>query len=124
MNQWNAKTKPPAETCPKRFCVHWAEVGDKVTPVGHEFDSINESINAAVAVTSAKCACAFGLCKRGPDNSSNTDWYEPNDPALKKAGLPWFYFIAHLKNLGEQFHAQYTEESKALWGAHDGLSDL
>ena len=120
-NDWTPETKPPSGTCPERFCFHWAEAGDKVTGVGRQYDTVTDAINDAALVSTARCACSFGPCVRDTSSDSITDWYEANEPALEKAGLPWFYFVPSIKCLGEQFHARYVEESAELWGDHDGL---
>lgn len=79
--------------CPKHFCFHWIEKGDKRLPF--QFNNIEEAlnyINDAKPQSSEYCGCIFGNCNR-IDSSSNTDWYEPNEPALEKAGLPEDSFI-------------------------------
>ena len=119
--EWNKKVKPPRTVCPEQFCFHWAAAGDRVTDVGRGYDSIDHAIADATAVDSARCACAFGACMRNPVAQSGTDWYEPDERALENAGLPWFYFIASVKNLVEQNHERYNKESTEIWGEHDGL---
>jgi hypothetical protein len=120
-NNWKPESKPPSDTCPERFCVHWAKVGDKVTGFGRQYDTLTDAINDAAPVSTSGCACSFGICVRDASSDGKTDWYEPNDSALEKAGLPWFYFVPGIKCLGEQFHTRYIEESAELWGDHDGL---
>ena len=120
-NEWNKNAKPPRFVCPEQFCFHWAKAGDRVTGVGRKYDSIDDMIDDAIAVDSPRCACAFGICTRNPVAQSGTDWYEPDERALENACLPWFYFIASVKNLVEQFHERYIKESTEIWGEHDGL---
>ena len=118
---WNQGAKPPRTVCPKQFCFHWAEAGDRVTGVGRMYNSLDEAIDDTTAVDSSRCACAFGVCTRNPDVENGSDWYEPNERTLESAGLPWFYFIASVDHLGEQFHERYIKESIEIWGEHDGL---
>ena len=65
-----------------------------------------------------------GECSRNRDNPGGKDWYEPCEPALKKAGLPWFYFTPSTKHLAEEFHEKYVRESRKLWGDHDGIPSI
>ena len=120
-HNWTPETKPPSDTCPEGFCFHWAEAGDKVTGIGRLYDSLEDAMSDATPVNTPKCACSFGACVRAPNSDSETDWYEPNEPLLQKAELPWFYFIPSTKCLGDEFHARYIRESTELWGDHDGL---
>ncbi|MBZ9750601.1 hypothetical protein K7W42_06975 [Deinococcus sp. HMF7604] len=63
----------------------------------------------------ATCDCPVGLCRRWSPEGK-TDWYEPCEPLLERAGLPWFYFIPSPSKLVEELRGAYILESEALWG--------
>ncbi len=62
------------------------------------------------------CRCPCGLCTRLDAEQGDHDWYEPHEPNLRQAGLPWFYFIPTPAKLVPDLRTSYIEESEALWG--------
>ena len=93
-NKWNVNEKPSALKCPHEFCFLWGN-------------------------TKGQCRRTFGLCIREDAISSQKDWYEPSEPELEKAGLPWFYFIANKENLIDELKEEYEMESQELWKQPD-----
>ena len=82
------------------------------------YRSLEEALSAPrTVVSSPRCTCSFGTCSRAVPSPDNHDLYEPNEPALRKAGLPWFYFIANANSLVEDLREEYVSESAALWGS-------
>jgi hypothetical protein len=65
------KEKQSKVECPKEFCFFWNN----------------------------GCRCSFGLCKRLDEINGDHDWYEPNEPALEKARLPWHHFVVNEEDL-------------------------
>lgn len=86
----DSRIKPDPMQCPGRFCFN-----------GHP---------------TRGCMNPFGSCSREHSFGGDTDWYEPCEPELCKAGLPWFYYIPSTKTLRRDFHEEYIRESEALWG--------
>jgi hypothetical protein len=120
-DKWNIWTKPPARICPQGFCFHWADLGDKIAKQGRLYSSVDDALAEAVPVMDAGCTCSFGLCIRADAIKGDSDWYEPNEPALAKASLPWFYFIPSVKKVADELREDYMRESTRIWGQHDGL---
>jgi hypothetical protein len=89
-NKWNVNEKPSALACPHGFCFLWD-------------------------YSKSQCGKTFGLCIREDASHSQKDWYEPNEPELEKAGLPWFYFIPNKEKLVEDLKEEYEVESRKLW---------
>lgn len=84
---------------------------------GGRYDSFKEAIAAAKQeVVSARCACIFGKCSRNQADPGSRDWYEPANDFLRKAELPWFYFIANKTNLVQESWDEYERKSRRLWG--------
>jgi hypothetical protein len=94
--QRKPEEKPNPTECPKQFCFHWAEKGSRLAE--GFYCSLDEALNHMAFVQDDFCACTFGLCIRLDSINGDKDWYEPNEPELERASLPWFYFIpAHTK---------------------------
>ncbi len=89
--KWKVEEKPPALECPREFCFLW--------------DNSEEA-----------CGCPFGLCKRLDAENGERDFYEPHEPNLERAGLPWFYFIADVEKVVAELREKYNRESQKLWG--------
>ena len=89
-NKWNVNKKPSALECPRKFCFLW---------------DYNKS----------QCQRTFGLCIREDSINSQKDWYEPNEPELENARLPWFYFISNKEKLIDELREEYEGESQKLW---------
>ncbi len=87
---WKKEVKPSADICPQKFYFFWC-------------DETNI------------CRRTFGLCKREDSANSDKDWYEPCEPELKKADLPWFYFISSGEKLVENLREKYKIESAKFW---------
>ena len=86
---------------------------------GRVYDSLNEAIleiGEWTELPKGECGCAFGLCTRVDAANGDHDWYEPSEPNLARADLPWFYFIPSIENLDGEFHKAYLKESQSLWG--------
>jgi len=103
---WNPREKPPSDVCPKDFCFFWSKRGARIDLAGRLFESLEDALEVLATETpvvrfSAGCRCVFGTCSRAVPAPGNRDWYEPHEPALKKAGLPWFYFIPSADKLVE-----------------------
>ena len=98
--------KPDATVCPHEFCFFWRRA------------NWNEMVPAYVRLyaTEGECMCEFGTCTRLDPEHGDRDWYEPDEPDLQEAGLPWFYFIASPNSLAPQLKEKYTAESEAVWG--------
>ncbi len=88
---WKKEVKPSASICPQTFCFIWSE-------------------------KAKSCGRAFGLCKREDSINGKQDCYEPCEPELKKADLPWFYFISSEEILVEDLREKYKIESAEFWG--------
>jgi len=79
--------------CPGRFCFHFLPAGTHF--VDGVFEKLQEALSAANAVAPRDmCSCSFGRCRRESKDAAHTDWYEPHEPNLEKAGLPRDHFIA------------------------------
>lgn len=87
---WKIEEKPPALECPREFCFLWDDSEDKY-------------------------GCPFGLCKRLEADYGERDFYEPHEPNLEQADLPWFYFIPEVENLEAEWREEYKRKSKNLW---------
>ena len=88
---WKAEMKPAALECPREFCFLWD-------------------------TSAASCGCPFGLCTRLDSERGKHDFYEPHEPNLARAGLPWFYFIPDADKLANESKEEYEREAKRLWG--------
>jgi hypothetical protein len=64
------------------------------------------------------CACQFGSCIRRDVANGVADFYEPHEPRLKAAGLPWFYFT-HPACLNPTALERMLSESAGYWHAPD-----
>ena len=91
MKKWKIEEKPPASECPREFCFLW--------------DTSEEA-----------CGSPFGLCRRLDAGHGERDFYEPHEPNLERAGLPWFYFIPDGEKLVAELRDEYERESQKLWG--------
>lgn len=67
------------------------------------------------------CRNPFGRCSRLDPDTGDGDYYEPHEPNLEEAGLPWFHFIAAPIDIVDNLRDQYIEESEALWGKEHWL---
>ena len=86
---------------------------------GRTYSSIQDAIRVSdewTAFPNGGCACSFGVCTRLDKEGGCRDFYEPCEPRLEEAGLPWFYFVT-LACLHPTFHARFKRESKAHWGS-------
>ena len=68
--------------------------------------------------TVGECLCEFGVCTRNDVEKGENDYYEPDEPDLELAELPWFYFISSPMNITERngLRDRYLLESEPLWG--------
>lgn len=123
MMKWEPKRKPPPQVCAQRYCFNWLEKGDEFTPGLH--DSFEQALTKVRPVTASCCSLTstLGVCSRTGNEKNDGDLYEPNEPALAKDRLPWFYFIPSPENLVLESRARYVRESEALWGQAHWLTD-
>jgi len=116
---WDKHRKPPADACPEGYCFHWIPPGGAADYSGNEYVSVDEALTARSDWTefpTGGCGCRFGACTRSHVSDDARDWYEPNEPALQKDGLPWFYFIPCSESLVPERREEYLRESALLWG--------
>lgn len=116
--RWELHQSPPETVCPEDFCFHWVSAGGRTSPPGRVYASREQMFRDTVnwpEWPEGGCGCSFGLCRRLHDEQSLTDWYEPHEPRLEAAGLPWFYFST-LESLREDFHQTFIQEATQLWG--------
>ncbi len=107
--------KPSPMQCPQHFCFFWREAGTRAAPGMHK--ALSAAIERARDVDAAHCGCSYGRCIRLDSLHGDKDWYEPCEPALAQAGLPWFYFIPAPHLLVDEARAEYIADSEQLWGA-------
>src|SRR5688572_17896449 len=120
---WDKHKKPPADFCPGRYCFQWVPPGGFADLSGRTYRSFEEAIARRddwVEFPQGGCACSFGLCTRLDPVDGDRDWYEPNEPALERDGLPWFYFIPSVDRLAPEFHDRFLRASRELWGETGG----
>ena len=106
--------KPDALMCPKKFCFLWVEPGAAFAP--GLYNSVEAGLASATTVEQGRCGCSFGTCARSDPTAANQDWYEPHEPHLAAAGLPWFFFIPDPYGLVGKARKRYILESEQLWG--------
>lgn len=117
--RWELHQRPPADACPEEFCLHWVSAGGRTSPPGRVYASRAEMFSDAEnwpVWPEGGCGCGFGACRRLRPDESGTDWYEPHEPRLDAAGLPWFYFTV-FDSLREDFWPRFIQEATQLWGA-------
>ena len=116
---WDKRVKPLADFCPGRYCFQWVPPGGAADLSGRAYSSFQEAITRRadwIELPQGGCGCGFGVCTRFDPIAGDSDWYEPDEQALERDGLPWFYFIPSTDKLVPKFHARYLRESQALWG--------
>jgi hypothetical protein len=92
MDLWQQHIIPSPNICPKEYCFFWTEEGDYFAP--DLYGDLQEALNNTKEITRSGCRCTFGKCVRNKDANGLKDWYEPCEPELEKAELPWFYFMS------------------------------
>ena len=107
-------TKPDSLKCPREFCFLWVKPGAAFAP--RHYSSVDAAQTSATTVEQGQCGCSFGTCVRSDPAVGNQDWYEPHEPNLATAGLPWFLFIPDPYGLAGKTRRQYIVESEQLWG--------
>ncbi|HWI55109.1 MAG TPA: hypothetical protein VNT57_05425 [Desulfobacteria bacterium] len=108
---WKPKKKPPKYVCPKKYCIHWLEAGNSYAP--RVFRDLEDALESVQWVSEESCGCSFGTCIRNEAEKGVHDWYEPNEPYLEKADLPWFYFISNpvkLKKDDRDIYDRYFDD--------------
>jgi hypothetical protein len=119
MQFWDPKVKPPPPSvCPQRFCFLWREAGD--TFAAGLYSTVEQALEASTTITESHCGCAFGLCTRLDPVHGDHDWYEPDEPHLSEARLPWFYFITGPENVADEERNEYIRAAFELWGPGPG----
>jgi hypothetical protein len=96
--QFKLHKKPLKNICPEKFCFNW-----KDSCLLSDSDLKEKSFcNISNLPNSPKCF-------RETNDLNNIDYYEPNEPELKKANLPSFYFINDINkyNLTEKDKKDY-----------------
>lgn len=124
-SMWEPARRPPADQCPKKFCFHWIPPGGMADMTGKEYSSLREALATRSNWTpfpDGGCSCMFGPCTRLDPVNGSRDHYEPCEPELLRAGLPWFYFST-LENLHPKFHEQFLRESQAHWATQSREND-
>jgi hypothetical protein len=111
---WKLHVRPPAGVCPRRFCFNLVPDGARFSPGLHA--GVDEALAGALPVRGDCCTVPFGRCRRLGDGPGDGDYYEPCEPQLASAGLPWFFFIANSSQVVEGKRDQYLAEARALWG--------
>jgi hypothetical protein len=117
MKKWNPKERPDTGICPREFCFLWVCAGGRADLSGKEYDSAQEAIAAAKRGTlfpEGGCGSFAGTCTRQDAENGVADMYEPHEPNLKKAGLPWFYFTDR-ESLADERRDQFDKESAEWW---------
>ncbi len=112
--EWKPTEKPDATQCPGRFCWHWLSEGDLFAPGLHA--NHEEGLRRLQPIGAAHCGCSFGICRRSAPGRGGRDRYEPDEPELERAGLPWFYFLPSPDKIVDELRDRYIAESEALWG--------
>lgn len=107
--------KPSPEVCPRAFCFHYVSAGSSFAPGG--YTDVEAALRATRPTADGHCGCSFGLCTRLGAPGADADWYEPDEPALERAGLPWFFFIPSAARLPADRQEEYVRESARLWGS-------
>ena len=110
----NPQKKPSENICPKKYCFEWIDEGDSIA--NGIYNGLDDALSNLKPVLRSGCGCTFGKCIRADKKNGDRDWYEPCEPALKKDGLPWFYFIPNPDSLVEESKQRYIQESELLWG--------
>lgn len=90
MENWQANQQPDPNICPQKFCFFWNEKGTWIAKGFHS--SLESALGNMVKVHKSECGFQYGHCIRNGENIEGKDYYEPCEPALRKAGLPEFYF--------------------------------
>ncbi len=104
---FDSTQKPDPAVCPRQFCFFWR-------PVNWHTQGRNQA--ERLYATEGECLCDFGVCTRLNPAQGDRDWYEPDEPDLEEAGLPWFFFINTPASLVRSLSEKYIAESEALWG--------
>ena len=55
---------------------------------------VNSALAEALPVQGDRCGLTFLRCRRLGLDAADPDGYEPNDPALRSAGLPTDFFTS------------------------------
>jgi hypothetical protein len=124
--KWDKHKKPPAGTCPGKYCFYWIPPGRFADLSGRAYDSLDQTTihcERWVEFPHGGCTCTYGRCTRFDPTDGDRDRYEPCEPELENDGLPWFYFIASIENLDPEFHEKYLVESRELWGDEQDCAD-
>ncbi len=100
MRSWKPEIKPPTDICPQEFCWFWQRAGSRLAP--GLYLNLEEALQVVTPVAEGGCGWMRGLCTRLDPIHGDQDWYEPHEPRLEAAGLPWFYFIAGPEKLTER----------------------
>jgi hypothetical protein len=75
--------------CPKHFCFNFIEAGMYFS--SGIFNSLDEALESA-NVVALQDRCSWSGCRRWTRNASDSDFYEPYEPELDKAGLAHDHF--------------------------------
>jgi hypothetical protein len=100
--EWDKHTRPPANVCPGKYCFLWVQR--------------SEAIGDLPAIPEGRCECGFGVCTRLDPVNGEGDFYEPCEPELEDADLPWFYFMDPTRLLASPFRKKYLRLVRELWG--------
>jgi hypothetical protein len=118
MTMWVPSQKPDLSICPKQYCFNWAPPKGKADLSGKVYDSFEEAITASqsgVTFLHGGCAATFGPCRRGTNNSTDRDFYEPFESILRRNNLPELFFC-NPEFLDNEFSEEYQVMAEKLWG--------
>ena len=108
---WNRHAKPPPLVCPRDYCFFWVYRDDPAGQCGYPVTRVKIPGEDWKPV----------ICRRLDVTHGTGDYYEPCEPRLEEAGLPWFYFFPNAYTIVDELKADYERESRELWG--DGEQD-
>ena len=105
--------------CKKQhFCFFWQERGNFAAP--GLYPTLADALRTMHEIERSGCGCPFEQCVRDPDGSGPINWYEPCEPALAEAGLPWFYFTPGPHTLIPELYSQgrlETNQENAIFSS-------
>lgn len=113
--RWNLQVKPDANVCPKQYCLHWQEA-DENALAGRVYKTVEAALADFHASQHGSCICSESVCTRLDAENGQQDCYDPDESALQRDGLPWFYFIPDPYSVDKRQREMYMRESEALWG--------
>jgi hypothetical protein len=106
--------RPDPRRCPERCCFNWVEQGDSFAP--GFFPDLKSALSNVRRAEVGHCGLVgFASCCRLPESPGDVDLYEPCEPELERAGLPWFFFVSRPSVLTAEARERYEREAPAYW---------